>query len=316
MMNTLTIRGLDKPVSSLIQGSDYFSPSVYELVCDVLDRFLAMGGNIIDTAHNYCGGESEVAIGQWLNDRQNRDQVVILTKGAHPKGDGPRVNPDAIREDLMTSLERLGTDYIDLYALHRDDPDTPVSVIMNALHEHVAAGRIRAIGVSNWETDRIGEANDYARANGLTPFTFSSPNLSLAKPNEPFWAGCVSVTEKDAAWYEAHQMPVLSWSSQARGFFTGRFTPDDRSDADIVRVFYSDANWARLHRAETLAAKKGVSQIQIALAYVLNQPYPTGAIIGARNEAELLSCKEGAALKLTAEEVAWLENGELVAESK
>lgn len=312
-MKTIAIKGLSKPVSALIQGSDYFKPAVYDKVCDVLDRFISIGGNTIDTAHNYCGGESEVAIGQWLKERNNRDSVVILTKGAHPKGDGPRVNPHDIQEDLLTSLERLGTDYIDLYALHRDDTNVPVKVIIDALNEHIAAGRIKAIGVSNWGTDRIQEANEYAAATGLTGFTFSSPNLSLAKPNEPFWPGCVSVDETDAAWYEANQMPVLSWSSQARGFFTGRFTPEDRSNEDLVRVFYSDANWQRYARAEQLAKEKGVSQIQIALAYVLNQAYPTSAIIGAQNEQELMSCRDGAEIVLTAEERNWLERGKQLA---
>jgi len=309
-MKAISIPGLTKPVSTLIQGSDYFSPSVYGKVSEVLDRFIAIGGNTIDTAHNYCGGESEVAIGQWLKERQNREDVLILTKGAHPKGDGPRVNPAAIAEDLSISLERLGTDYIDLYALHRDDPAVPVQVIIDALNEHLAAGRIKAIGVSNWSVERIQEANRYAASQNLTGFTFSSPNLSLAKPNEPFWPGCVSVDEADMKWYEANQMPVLSWSSQARGFFTGRFSPEDRSNEDLVRVFYSDANWERLRRAEQLAEEKNVSPIQIALAYVLNQPFPTCALIGSQNEAELLSCREGANIALTKEEINWLEHVE------
>ncbi|OES45754.1 aldo/keto reductase [Domibacillus iocasae] len=308
-MKTISIPGLSKPVSTLVQGSDYFSPDVYEKVCTVLDSFFTIGGNTIDTAHNYCDGKSEVAIGQWLKERENREDVVILTKGAHPKGNGPRVNPEAIKEDLLTSLERLGTDYIDLYTLHRDDPAVPVHVIIDALHEHVTAGRIKAIGVSNWTVQRIQEANEYAASQNVIGFTFSSPNLSLAKPNEPFWPGCISVDEEDVKWYEENQMPLLSWSSQARGFFTGRFTPEDRSNEDLVRVFYSDANWDRLHRAEQLAKEKSVSQIQIALAYALNQAFPTCAIIGAQNETELLSCKKGADIVLTKEEVDWLENG-------
>jgi len=307
-MKTITIPGVSKPITTLIQGSDYFRPSVYDQVCTVLDRYIAIGGNTIDTAHIYCGGESEVAIGQWLKDRNNRDDVVILTKGAHHDQNGPRVNPEAISKDLFKSLERLGTDYIDLYALHRDDPTVPVSVIIDALNEHIVAGRIKAIGGSNWTVERLQEANEYAEANGLVGFTFSSPNLSLAKAKEPFWAGCVSADASDCEWHEKHQMPILSWSSQARGFFTGRFTPEDRSNEDLVRVFYSDDNWERLRRAEQLGKEKGVSTIQIALAYVLNQPFPTCALIGAQNEEELISCLEGSDIVLTAEEVKWLEH--------
>ena len=309
-MKTIRIPGVDKPVTTLIQGSDYFRPSVYEKVCNVLDRYYAIGGNTIDTAHVYCGGESEVAIGQWLKDRNNRKDVVILTKGAHHDQNGPRVNPEAISSDLFKSLERLGTDYIDLYALHRDDPSVPVSVIIDALNEHITAGRIRAIGGSNWTVERLQEANEYAEANGLIGFTFNSPNLSLAKAKEPFWAGCVSADAAYCEWHEKHQLPLLSWSSQARGFFTGRFTPEDRSNEDLVRVFYSDSNWERLRRAEQLAEEKGVSTIQIALAYVLNQPFPTCALIGAQNEEELLSCHEGSNIVLTQEELNWLEKVE------
>ncbi|TVY10072.1 aldo/keto reductase [Paenibacillus cremeus] len=309
-MRTIQIEGLDKPVSCLIQGSDFFRPNVYEKVCTVLDGYFAIGGNTIDTAHIYCGGESEVAIGQWLKDRGNRSEVVILTKGAHHNRDGPRVNPQAIASDLSDSLERLGTDYIDLYALHRDDPAVPVSVIIDALNEHIRAGKIKAIGGSNWSVQRLQEANDYAAENGLQGFTFSSPNLSLAKPKEPFWAGCISANASDCAYHEQKQLPLLSWSSQARGFFTGRFSPEVRDNADMVRVFYSDANWERLRRAGQLAEEKGVSTIQIALAYVLNQPFPTCALIGAQTPEELESCRQGAEIKLTRDELSWLENVE------
>jgi len=306
-MKTISIPGLNKRVTTLIQGSDYFKPSVYEKVCRVLDQYVAIGGNTIDTAHIYCGGESEVAIGMWMEERDNREDVVILTKGAHHNQNGPRVNSEAISKDLFESLERLKTDYIDLYALHRDDPAVPVSVIMDALNEHIQEGRIKAIGGSNWTTQRLQEANEYAANNGLVGFTFSSPNLSLAKPNEPFWTGCVSADSADCLWHQENQIPLLSWSSQARGFFTGRYTPEDRSNEDLVRVFYNEENWERLRRAEIMAKEKGVSTIQIALAYVLNQPFPTCALIGAQNAEELQSCYEGAKIVLTKEELKWLE---------
>ncbi|WP_035667517.1 aldo/keto reductase [Halalkalibacter akibai] len=307
-MKTISIKGIDKPVSALVQGSDYFNPDVYEKVCTVLDRYLAIGGNTIDTAHVYGSGKSELAIGQWLKERNNREEVIILTKGAHHDEHGPRVNSEAISKDLHESLERLGTDYVDLYALHRDDEAVPVSDIIDALNSHIKAGRIKAIGVSNWSVQRLQEANEYAESNGLVGFTFNSPNLSLAKANEPFWPGCVSADAAYCDWHQENQIPLLSWSSQARGFFTGRFSSEDKSNDDIVRVFYSDENWERLQRAEKLAQEKGVTAIQIALAYVLNQPFPTCALIGAQNEEELLSCLEGSNLSLTPDEINWLEN--------
>lgn len=306
-MKHIQIKGLDKPVSKLIMGSDFFRLDNRQEVSDVLGHYLAIGGNTIDSAFIYCGGQSEQALGIWMDELGNRDDINIFTKGAHHDQNGPRVNADAIRSDLFTSLERLRTDYIDLYALHRDDPAVPVGVILEALNEHVEAGRIRAFGGSNWTHTRLQEANEYAAKNGLVGFSFSSPNLSLAKAKEPFWSGCVSVDEETLRWHESTQLPLLSWSSQARGFFTGRYSPDVLDNADLVRVFYSDENWTRLHRAEQLAQEKGVSAIQIALAYVLSQSFPACALIGPRNEAEMRSCCDGAELVLTPQELAWLD---------
>lgn len=312
-MNFFTIQGCPKPVPQLMLGTDYFKPELLETVGPILDAYTAIGGTAVDTAHNYGGGKSEETVGIWMEQRGNREQMVVLTKGAHHNASGPRVHKQAIDEELERSLERLRTDYVDLYALHRDDPNVPVGPIVEALNAHVEAGRIRAIGVSNWSHQRIQEANDYAKAHGLVGFTFSSPNLSLAKPNEPFWKGCISADAETCAWHEARQFPLLSWSSQARGFFTGLFTPEKRDNADLVRVFYSDANWERYRRAEQLGKERGLTTIQIALAYVLNQPFPTCALIGPKNSAELHSCDEAARVKLTRTELEWLD---LTAEAK
>lgn len=306
-MKTISIKGLNKPVSVLMKGSDYFYHDSYEKAAANLDAYFASGGNSIDSAHIYCGGQSEEVIGRYMKERGNRDEWVILTKGAHHDQNGPRVTAKHIRDDITVSFERLQTDFIDLYGLHRDDPNIPVGEIVEALNEYVSAGTVGAIGVSNWTWQRIQAANEYADANGLAGFSFSSPNLSLAKPNEPFWAGCVSADAETCAWHEAQQLPLLSWSSQARGFFTGRFSPEIRDNADLVRVFYNDDNWERLERAKQLGASKGVTAIQIALAYVLNQPFPTCALIGAQSAEELRSCEEGALIQLTPEELNWLD---------
>ncbi|WP_314584928.1 aldo/keto reductase [Paenibacillus terrigena] len=306
-MKSLSFSGLRNHVSSLIMGSDFFTPETFDEVCRVLDGYVTIGGNTIDTAFIYCGGKSEQAIGMWMEERKNRDQINVWTKGAHPNQDGARVNRAAIYEELMISLERLRTDRTDLYALHRDDPSVPVGVILEALNEHVEAGRIGIFGASNWTTTRLEEANHYAKEHGLRGFSFSSPNLSLAKAIEPYWQDCISIDEESLSWYERSQLPILSWSAQARGFFTGRYTPEDRSNADLVRVFYDDANWERYRRAEQLGVEKGYTTIQIALAYVLNQPFSSGAIIGARNDEELKSCLEATELVLTPEEIRWLD---------
>lgn len=308
-MKHIEIKGAGKPISALIKGTDYFTRDHYEKAAANMNAFLEIGGNTVDTAHIYCGGQSEEVLGRYMQEHGNRDSIVILTKGAHHDQNGPRVNAEAIRSDLMTSLERLKTDFIELYALHRDDESVPVAAIVEALNSHIEAGRVGAIGASNWTWQRLQEANDYAASHGLVGFTFSSPNLSLAKANEPFWAGCVSADRQTLEWHTRSQLPLLSWSSQARGFFTGRFTKEVRDNADLVRVFYSDGNWERLRRAEQLAAEKKTTPIQIALAYVLNQPFPTCALIGAQNRDELLSCEQGAGIALSQDELDWLDLG-------
>ena len=309
-MRYAVIRGIDKPVSRMVMGSMIFRTDDLPFCCAMLDHYVSLGGNCIDTARVYQGGESELAIGQWLQLRSNRNKVVLVAKGAHHGRKGPRVNPEAIEEDLMESLRRLQTDYIDMYMLHRDDPDRPVSEIVECLNEHLKAGRIRAFGGSNWTVQRIQEANDYARNHGLVGFAASSPNFSLAVPNVPRWRGCVSADQHDREWHIRSQMPLLAWSSQSSGFFTGRYSRDQATDdAEIVRVWFSEANFDRLDRARELGRAKGVTANQIAFAYVVCQPFPTFALIGPRTPEETQTSADAFRVCLTPEELSWLYGG-------
>jgi aryl-alcohol dehydrogenase-like predicted oxidoreductase len=285
-------------------GTASLQPNTEAEMIPVLDEFVRLGGTVFDTAENY--GDSESILGRWMRERGNRDGLVILTKGAHPYGRN-RVTPADITQDLHGSLKRLQTDYVDLYLLHRDDPSVPVEPIVEVLNEHLEAGRIRAIGASNWSWRRILEANEYAAKKGLRGFVLSSTNLSLAKPLEAMWPGCIWADEETADWHARNQLPLLAWAAQAGGFFTGRFAPGDRRDADMVRVYYSDANWERYRRAQELAASKGATAPQIALAYVLHQRFPTCGIVGSRNVAELRANYEATQLRLAPEESDWLD---------
>jgi aryl-alcohol dehydrogenase-like predicted oxidoreductase len=303
------IDGLDRPVSRIILGSMSFAPESQDLVNEIIEAYLDAGGNMIDTAHVYKGGGSERAIGEWLRRRGARDAVMILTKGAHHSARGKRVRPEEISFDLGQSLERLGTRFLDLYLLHRDDPFVPVEPIVDVLNHHAGMERIRAFGGSNWTHQRLQQANDYARASGLRPFSASSPNLSLAVPNEPMWPDCISVSgDREALdWYRATRFPLLSWSAQSGGFFSGRFSPDQTSDPSMVRVYYSDANWERYRRAERLGRELGYTPVQMALAWVLSQAdLEVFALIGPRTVDELRSSLAVADLLLTPEQVAWL----------
>ncbi|MBW5447550.1 aldo/keto reductase [Cohnella sp. CFH 77786] len=297
-----------KSVSQLIMGStDFLRRDDMDYIHAMFGAFLEAGGNTFDTAHQYGGCEQK--IGRWLEETGKRAEVVIMTKGAHPNDPEPgnRVAPKFIHRDVQESLERLRTSYVDLYALHRDDPSVEVGPIIEALNEHVEAGRIHAIGASNWSHERIQAANDYAKAHGLVGFTFSSPNLSLAKCRVPRWPGSISAGQDMIAWHRANGLPLLSWSSQAGGFFSGRYSPDNLQDEEMVNVYYTPENWERYRRATELAQSKGASAIQIALAYVLHQTFPTAALIGPETLPELQSSIRGMSYELTESEINWLD---------
>ena len=303
-----TILGVETKVSQLVIGSMIFSPEQAALSYSLLDEFFAAGGNAIDTAYIYGGGNSERLIGMWMEERKNRSAVFLVDKGAHPTAAGQRARlaPEEIEHDLQESLTRLQTDSIDLYMLHRDDSDVPVSTVIDYLNQEIKAGRIQAIGASNWEHERVQEANEYAAKRGLKGFVVISNNLSLAVPMEPIWGGVVSVSKAAYDWHRETQFPLMPWSSQARGFFSGRFTPDNREDKGMVRVYYNEANFERFRRAQMLGEKKGYSAIQIALAYVLHQPFPIFPIVGPVSLEELSSCLGALEIQLSEHEMRWL----------
>ena len=284
------IRGVDKPVSRIVQGTVMISSQEAERGFALLDEVRELGCTTFDTAHQYGDGDSERTFGRWMESRGLREDVVVIGKGAHHSLDRSRVTPFDITADLFDSLARLRTEYIDLYLLHRDDPFVPVGPIVETLNEHLGAGRIRAFGASNWSTERIDEAQEYARARGLVPFAASSPNLSLAVQAKAPWEGCVSISgERGKAarrWYVQHEMPLFAWSSLAGGFFSGRFKRDnlDTFDAYLdelcVKTYCFEDNFARFDRARTLAEERGLSVPQVALAYVLGQPLDVFALVG------------------------------------
>jgi aryl-alcohol dehydrogenase-like predicted oxidoreductase len=307
-MTYLHVAGVARPLARLILGTMACSTGDLPFTFELLDRYAALGGNTLDTAHVYRRGDAERAVGAWLAARGNREQIVLIGKGAHHDAAGPRVTPEAITADLLESLDRLGTSYIDLYLLHRDDPSRPVGPIVECLNEHLQAGRIHAFGGSNWTQARMAAANAYAAENRLAGFVAGSPNFSLAVPNEPPWPGCLAATIDGWDWYERNGVPLLAWSSQAQGFFTGRYSPDDRSDDQMVRVWYSEENFRRLDRAADLGRRLGVTANTIALAYVLARPW-IAALIGPRSVAELESSWQALEVRLSPEEVRWLNRG-------
>jgi predicted dehydrogenase/aryl-alcohol dehydrogenase-like predicted oxidoreductase len=295
------VPGVDKQVSRLVMGVDNQQTLPHAAV--IFDDFVERGGTTFDTAYIYGGGRGEKLLGQWMKSRGNRDDLVVIGKGAHT----PYCDPESITRQLHESLERLQTDHVDLYFMHRDNEDIGVSEFVDVLDEHFKAGRIKAFGGSNWSTARFDEANAYAEANSKQPFTLLSNHLSLARAYDVPWAGCRHVADDESQkWLRERQVALFPWSSQARGFFTGRAKPEDTSDQELVRCFYSDENFRRLDRARELAAAKGVEPTAIALAWLLHQPYPVFPLIGPRHVSETRTSTPGLSVTLTDDEVAYL----------
>ena len=308
---------LDKKVSRIFYGTAIDPFHRGENVNELLDEIYAMGVNAFDTARVYQSAEK--SLGRWITERGLRDQVVILSKCAHPNSFGKkRVNEKAIRKDFGESCRQLQTDYIDIYLLHRDDPDVEageVVEIMNALH---AEGKIGAFGGSNWTHQRIEAANEYAYAHGLQPFSVSSPNFGLAEQLCDLWGGgCVTISgpeNADArAWYTENQMPVIAYSSLARGFFSGKVKGDEPEKASQVLDGYSmkgyagPDNFERLRRCEKLAQEKGCTVPQLAMAWIYRQEMNVFAVVSTTKAARMKENIEAMNLALTADEVRWLD---------
>jgi aryl-alcohol dehydrogenase-like predicted oxidoreductase len=275
-----------------------------------LDALLNMGCTAFDTAAVYQLGGTERLLGEWMRVRGNRARVFLITKGGHPGllTGRSRLGRKELGADLHASLRRLRTDRIDLYFTHRDDTSRPVEPMVEVLAGFVKAGKIAAYGFSNWTNDRVAAARAMAAAWGLPVAKASSPHFSLIDWVSVPWAGCVSIAGEAGRpareYYAREQLPVLAWSPIGHGFFSGRET-----NHVCLRTYGSEANFARKRRAGELAAKRGVSAAQIAMAWLFHQPFPVHAVVAASTAAKMRQNLEAAELKLSEGEVRWLESG-------
>ncbi len=286
----------------------------------LLDSFIDHGGTFIDTAHIYGLREgerqiSEKTIGRWLAQRGNRERVVLATKGAtlDVKTKEHRVTPEFIRSDLQDSLAALDVESIDLYWLHRDDPTKPIEPILAALEEQREAGTIRYYACSNWSAERMREAASIANQNGWTGFVASQVRWSLARENAGVETDTtmLAMDEPMLAFHTQTQMAAVPYSSQAQGFFGGKYDrhltqPDPPRKRGVIQRYYNDANFRRLEAVRTLAERRGCSTNQIALAYLTHQPFPVFPIVGCRSVEQVEDSCRAAEVRLTAEEVALL----------
>ncbi len=299
-------------VSPICLGAMMFGTTVSkEDAYAVLDTFVGMGGNFIDTSNNYAhwagsGDESETLLGEWLRDRGCRDKIVLATKvGFDRKGVGAGLKREQIEYWCDESLRKLGTDYIDLYYAHTDDMSTPIEETLEAFDSLVRKGKVRLLGGSNYDTWRFSEFNMMAKEKGCAPYTvmqqrFSYLNCRLdLKPNYIFNE---NVGRERLRYLENKDIPLVAYSSLIRGAYE-----------DISRLPENYIGGARFEALANMASEKGVTNSALAVAWMCNAHRMEGfpqiiPLFSSSSIEHFKSNCEGAELVLTDEEMILLTN--------
>ena len=263
---------------------------------------LEAGITFFDTANVYSAGTSEEIVGRALAEMADRDDVVIATKvhgRMRPGPNGAGLSRKAILTEIDHSLRRLGTDYVDLYQIHRWDPHTPIEETMEALHDVVRAGKARYLGASSMAAWQFAKAQHVAEREGWTPFVSMQPHYNLVYREE----------EREMLPLCADQgVGVIPWSPLARGLLTRPWdTATERSRTDeFGKTLYGEQDRTIVEEVAAVAAERGVSQAQVALAWVLQQPAVTAPIVGATKPQHLADAVAAVDLRLTDDELARL----------
>ncbi|MCB6365389.1 aldo/keto reductase [Intestinibacillus massiliensis] len=289
----------ETPMSRIVMGTFTLGSVVPEdQAFELLDRYYALGGRTIDTARSYNGetkngdSKAERTVCRWLRRSGARKEVTLVTKGGYPELRNlhcSRLSPDCIRYDINTSLAVLDQDYVDLFILHRDDPSIPVGEIVDAASEVVSDGLARAIGVSNWTTARIAEANAYALAHDKTPFTVSQLQWNMAHFTREMMADrtMLPMLPEDYKWYQENHFPVMAYTSQAVGFFSKYPAVGLEGLNPRARVFATPDNIARCERVTEICKELGCSAAALCVAYIANNAVDGYAVIGSSNLRQL-----------------------------
>ena len=274
---------------------------------EYMDAYAGIGGNFIDTARMYgdfaadIWGGSEEIIGRWMEARRNRGDILLSTKGAHPKQKGVgRLGRDEILDDMQRSLDALKCDHVDIYWLHRDDESRNVRDILGTLTEICEKGCAKYAGVSNWKTERILEANACAEKHGLVKIYANQPQFSLAPQ---YLVEDPTLCQMDSNMYAMHtrnMLPCVAFSSQSKGYLSKMAQYGESALNDKVkRRFHTPENMALLERVKAVSEETGLSVAAIALAWLTNQPFPTFPIAGVSKTEHFKAIKEAGDAVLT-----------------
>jgi aryl-alcohol dehydrogenase-like predicted oxidoreductase len=271
-------------------------------------RALELGINFFDTADRYSLGVSEEVTGRALRDFARRDEVIITSKVYNPMSDDPNargLSRKHIMDGIGASLRRLGTDYIDLYQIHRWDYNTPIEETMEALYDVVKAGKARYIGASSMFAWQFAKAQYTADLHGWTRFVSMQDHYNLVYREE----------EREMIPFCVDQgIGIIPWSPLARGFLAGNRTADrsgdttrSKSDDFAHRMYYHEGDFAIVDRVGESAQKHGCSPAQVALAWMLSKSYITAPIIGASKMKHLEEAAAALDIALSEDEIAHLE---------
>jgi aryl-alcohol dehydrogenase-like predicted oxidoreductase len=277
----------------------------------MLDRFAEVGGNFIDTAHIYGAwcpngvnggyGNSETVIGRWMKDRDCREQMIVSTKGGHPWFENGKssMNRETVLQQLQESLDRLQTNYVDIYWMHRDDRSVPVDEIFSWLQEPLDQGIIRSIGLSHWKIDRMEQAGDRFIASQV-----SWSLATLVEPIDDLFGEQLSMTDELLKYHQQRNLPSVTFNAQAGGFFAPKYDDMDFFRASpLAQRFDSERNLKNRATACELAKEKGCSANQIALAWLLHQPLSVFALAGPNNLDQLNDSLGAMDIELSPEEL-------------
>ena len=298
-MTTLGRSNLD--VFPICLGGNVFGWTADEATSrDVLDAYVAAGGNFIDTSNSYLveHGQSESILGRWMADRGNRDDLVLATKVGGGKGQWRNLRQETIQHEAHASLQRLQTDRIDLYYAHFDDTETPLEETLRAFDAVVDEGIVGHIAASNYTPERLTAALRLQRELGLAEFTVLQPHYNLVERDFERTLRPI-VDEWDLA--------VCPYYALAKGFLTGKYRPGseavDSPRAEGARAYLERGGDAVLAALDDVAAAHETTPAAVALAWLLAQPRVTAPIASARTTEQLEQILPAAGLKLAGDEL-------------
>ncbi len=293
--------------SRILLGTGYFGDGISEQEAFLMmDKFREVGGTHIDTARLYADGISEEIVGKWVADRKPGD-VFVATKGAYydmDANDRPRLTEADIRADLEKSLKALNFDVIDFYWLHRDDMNTEAGEIIESMNKLLKEGKIKKFGASNWTSERIAQANQYAQEKGLVGFSASqirfNPAYCLGERG-----GLVGMDEKEFEFYKNSNMPVAAYSAQAKGFFSKVAEQGVEALSEkAIKRYLCDENLERCEIMKKLARKYECSMASLICGALCSFENPhVFPIIGGSRLSQIVDSLNGADVVLTTYEL-------------